>query len=165
MHIDARGKSCDLLVPIAEGSREELPNPWLRVGSSGSRTEDMEALPVWTEMRCLHRPQESEVHIHSVRVEYEAAKMVRVDQRLWIGDSLPSRQSKRSGRCFEQKESSQSDGRSSDALWVGQGVWQVESRISEQFARSHIWVGTYLRARNQRSAEEWWEDQRFGDWF
>jgi hypothetical protein len=76
----------------------------------------MKALPVWTEMRCLHRPQESEVHIHSVRVEYEAAKMIRADQRLRIGDSLPSRQSEHSGRCFEQKELGQSDGRSSDAL-------------------------------------------------
>ena len=84
--------------------------------SSGSRTEVMEALSVWTEMRCLHRSQESEVHIHSVRVEYEAAKMVRADQRLRVGDSLPSRQSERGGRCFEQEESGQSDGRSSDAL-------------------------------------------------
>jgi hypothetical protein len=45
--------------------------------------------------------------------------MVGVDQRLWIGDSLPSRQSERSGRCFEQEESSQSNDRSFDALWVG----------------------------------------------
>jgi hypothetical protein len=67
-------------------------------------------------MRCLHRPQESEVHIHSVGAKYEATKMVRVDQRLLIGDSLPSRQSERSGRGFEQEESGQSDGRSSDAL-------------------------------------------------
>jgi hypothetical protein len=28
------------------------------------------------------RPQESEVHIHSVEAEYEAAKMVRIDQGL-----------------------------------------------------------------------------------
>ncbi len=53
-----------------------------RVGSSGSRTEDMEALFVWTEMRCLHRPQESEVYIHSVRVEHETTKMVRINQGL-----------------------------------------------------------------------------------
>jgi hypothetical protein len=89
----------------------------------------MEALSVWAEMRCLHRPQESEVHIHSVKTEYEAMKMVRFDQRLWIGDSLPSEQSECGGRCFEQEESGQPDGRSSDALWVGQGVWQVESRV------------------------------------
>jgi hypothetical protein len=42
----------------------------------------MKALSVWAEMRCLHRPQESEVHIHSVGAEYEATKMVRVDQGL-----------------------------------------------------------------------------------
>jgi hypothetical protein len=42
--------------------------------------------------------------------------MVRVDQRLRIGDSLPPSQSEHSGRCFEQEESGQSDGRSSDAL-------------------------------------------------
>jgi hypothetical protein len=76
----------------------------------------MEALSVWAEMRCLHRPQESKVYIHSIRAEYEAKKMVRADQRLRAGDSLPSRQSEHSGRRFEQEESSQSDGRSSDAL-------------------------------------------------
>jgi hypothetical protein len=48
MCVDARGKSCGLLVPTTESSWEELPNPWPRVGSSGSCTEDMEALPVWT---------------------------------------------------------------------------------------------------------------------
>jgi hypothetical protein len=74
MRVDARGKSCGLLVPIAEGSWEELPNPWPRVGSSGSRTKDMDALSVWAEMWCLHKPQESEVHIHSVRAEYEAKR-------------------------------------------------------------------------------------------
>jgi hypothetical protein len=42
----------------------------------------MEALSVWAEVRCLYRPQESEVHIHQVGAEYEAAKMVGVDQRL-----------------------------------------------------------------------------------
>jgi hypothetical protein len=42
--------------------------------------------------------------------------MVRADQRLRVGDSLPSRQSERGGRCFEQEELGQSDGRSSDAL-------------------------------------------------
>jgi hypothetical protein len=129
MRVDARGKSCGLLVPTAEGSWEELSNPWPRIGSSGSCTEDMEALSVWAEMWCLHRPQESEVHIHLVGAEYEATKMVRVDQRLWIGDSLPSRQSERSGRCFEQEKSSQPDGRLSYALWVGQRVWQVDLRF------------------------------------
>jgi hypothetical protein len=42
--------------------------------------------------------------------------MVRVDQGLLIGDSLPSRQSEHSGRCIEQEKSSQPDGRSSDAF-------------------------------------------------
>jgi hypothetical protein len=83
MCVDARGKSCGLLIPTSEGSWEELSNPWPRVGRSGSCTEDIEALSVWAEMWCLHRPQESEVHIHSVRAEYEATKMVRVDQGLW----------------------------------------------------------------------------------
>jgi hypothetical protein len=82
--------------------------------------------------------------------------MVRADQILRIGDSLPSRQSEHGGRCFEQEESDQSNGRSSDALWVGQGVWQVESRISEQHARSHNWVGTYPGAGKeaQKNDEE-----------
>jgi hypothetical protein len=92
MCIDARGKSCGLLVPTVDGSWEELSNPWLRVGSSGSCTEDMEALSVQAEVWCVYRPQESEVHIHPVGAEYETTKMVRVDQRLWIGNSLPSRQ-------------------------------------------------------------------------
>jgi hypothetical protein len=30
----------------------------------------------------LYRPQESDVHIHPVGAEYEAAKMVRVDKRI-----------------------------------------------------------------------------------
>jgi hypothetical protein len=34
------------------------------------------------EVRCLYRPQESEVHIHPVGAEYEATKMARADQRL-----------------------------------------------------------------------------------
>jgi hypothetical protein len=76
-------------------------------------------------MWCLHRPQESEVHIHPVGAEFETTKMVRVDQRLWIGNSLPSRQSEHGGRCFKQEKSSQYDSRSLDALWVGQRIWQV----------------------------------------
>jgi hypothetical protein len=50
MCVDARGKSCGLLILTAEGSSEELPNPSPRVGSSGSHIEDMEALSVWTKM-------------------------------------------------------------------------------------------------------------------
>jgi hypothetical protein len=48
----------------------------------GAVVHALEALSVWAEMRCLHKPQESEVHIHSVGAEYEATKMVGVDQRL-----------------------------------------------------------------------------------
>jgi hypothetical protein len=87
MCIDARGKNSGLLVPTAEGSWEELSNPWPRVSSSGSCTKDMEALSVRAEVWCLYRPQESEVHIHPVGAEYETTKMVRIDQRLWIGNS------------------------------------------------------------------------------
>jgi hypothetical protein len=82
MCIDARGKSCGLLVPTAEGLWEELSNPWPRVGSSGLCIEDMEALCVRAEVWCLYRPQESEVYIHPVGAEYETTKMVRVDQRV-----------------------------------------------------------------------------------
>jgi hypothetical protein len=67
-------------------------------------------------VRCLYRPQESEVHIHLVRDEYETTKMIRADQRLQIGDSLSSRQSEHGGGCSKQEKSSQYDGRSPDAL-------------------------------------------------
>jgi hypothetical protein len=42
----------------------------------------MKALLVWAEARCVHGPQKSEVHIHPIGAEYEAAKMARADQRL-----------------------------------------------------------------------------------
>jgi hypothetical protein len=54
MCIDARGKSGGLLVPIDEGSWEEFSNPWPRVSSSGSCTEDMEALSIRAEVWCLY---------------------------------------------------------------------------------------------------------------
>jgi hypothetical protein len=95
MCVDARGNSSGILVLTVEGSWEELSNPWPRVSRSGSCTEDMEALSVWAEVPCLYRPQEFEVHIHPVGAEYETTKMVRADERLWIGNSLPSKQSKR----------------------------------------------------------------------
>jgi hypothetical protein len=93
MRIIARGESIGILVPTIEDSWEELAHPWSGIRSSGSCTEDLEALFVWAEVWYLHRSQESQIHIHPVRMEHEVAKMAGFDQRLWAGDTLPPRQS------------------------------------------------------------------------
>jgi hypothetical protein len=88
MCVDAGRKSSGIFVPPVEDSWEELSYSWSGISSRGSCIEDLEALFVWAEVWYLHWPQESQIYIHSVRAEHEAAKMARVDQRLWAGDSL-----------------------------------------------------------------------------
>jgi hypothetical protein len=88
MCVNARRESSGILVPIMEGSWEELPHSWSRVSSSGSCTEDLETLFIWAEVWYLHRSQESQVHIHPVRAKHEAAKMAGANQILWVGDTL-----------------------------------------------------------------------------
>jgi hypothetical protein len=79
MCANARRESRCIFIPTAEGSWEELSHARLGISSSGSCIENKEALPVWTEVWCIHRPQESKVYLHPVRAEYEAVKMARVD--------------------------------------------------------------------------------------
>jgi hypothetical protein len=55
----------------------------------------MEALSDWEEMCGLLGPEELEVHIHATIAQFEAAKMVRVNQRL--GNQLPSGKSECGG--------------------------------------------------------------------
>jgi hypothetical protein len=82
MCVDAGRESSGILVLTVEDSWE-LSYSWSGVSSRGSYIEDLEALSLWVEVWYLHGPQEPQVHIHSVRVKHEAAKMARVDQRLW----------------------------------------------------------------------------------
>jgi hypothetical protein len=126
MCVNARRESSGVLVPTVEDSWEKLSNTWSGVSSSGSCTEDLEALSIRAEVWYLYRPQESQIYIHLVRVEHEAVKMAGTNQRLWTGDTLSTRQSKCGCRCIEQKKSSQHDGRSSDAIWASKGVRQAD---------------------------------------
>ena len=99
MCVDVGRESSGIRVPPIEDSWEELSYSWSGITSRGSCTEDLEALSLWAEVWYLHGPQESQIHIHSVRAKHETTKMTRVDQRLWAGDSLSSRQSKCGCRC------------------------------------------------------------------
>jgi hypothetical protein len=58
----------------------KITRPWPRVGRGNAYTQDMETLPDWKQMWDLHRPQESEVHLHPTRPKPKAKKMVEIDQ-------------------------------------------------------------------------------------
>jgi hypothetical protein len=115
MRVDARRKSCGLLVPTAKGSWEELPNPWPRVGSSGSCTEDMEAYlygqkcDVYTDHKSLKyiftqselnmrqwrwleliKDYELEIHYHPRKANVVADALSRKSQvNLMVAHSMP----------------------------------------------------------------------------
>jgi hypothetical protein len=82
MCVDVGRESSGILVPTVEDSWEELSYSWSGISSHGLCIEDLEALSLWAEVWYLHIPQESQVHIHSVRIKHETAKMARIDQRL-----------------------------------------------------------------------------------
>jgi hypothetical protein len=91
MCVNVGRESSGILVPTVEDSWEELPRSWSEASSSGSCTADLETLFVWAEVWYLHGSQESQVHIHSVRAKHEAAKMARVNKKLWSGNTLSPR--------------------------------------------------------------------------
>jgi hypothetical protein len=58
---------------------EKLSNSRLGVSRSCAGSQDMEALPHRSSMWDIQRPQESQIHIHAKRPEFEITSMVRVD--------------------------------------------------------------------------------------
>jgi hypothetical protein len=80
-------------VLMQEGKVIVYSSRQLKVHERNYLTHDLElaavvqALKTWRHylygQKCdVYRPQESEVYLHPVRIEYEAAKMARIDQRL-----------------------------------------------------------------------------------
>ncbi|GKG39120.1 hypothetical protein Tco_0463265, partial [Tanacetum coccineum] len=75
-----RGHS--LLIPLTQGSREELYYTRPRAWCSIVCLEDVETLSVRYEVRCVHRSQEFATHSRSGGAEYETTTLVRVVERL-----------------------------------------------------------------------------------
>src|SRR5438128_1600344 len=82
MCFDARRKGHCICLPPMEKTRRALCNPRLRASRCGSCSQDLVTLPLRQCLSYLYRPQEPQVHPYPIRIEYEAEKMVRVDQRL-----------------------------------------------------------------------------------
>src|SRR6187551_867653 len=104
----------------------------------------------WSNLGCndrQHRSQEFEVLLYTVRAEHEAEEVVRTDQRLRLGDTLPSWQSQRSGRCLEPKELLQQlddrrkSARTSEGIVVTPGFTQKPEcyyMCAQEVHRTHI---------------------------
>src|SRR6266498_1377412 len=82
MCFDARRESCCICLSPMEKARRALCNPRLRASRCGSRSQDLATLPLRQCLSYLYRSQEPQVYLYPIRVEYEATKMVRVDQGL-----------------------------------------------------------------------------------
>ncbi|GJZ12300.1 putative reverse transcriptase domain-containing protein [Tanacetum coccineum] len=76
------GEGHSLRIPPTQGSREELYHTRPRAWCSSVCLEDVETLPVWYKVRCVHRSQEFATHYRSEGAEYETTKLVRVVERL-----------------------------------------------------------------------------------
>jgi len=63
----------------------------------------MASLSSWKFLQYLHRSSKPQVYLHSSGTEYEAKKVVGIDQILETRSSLSSRQGQCSCRCLEPK--------------------------------------------------------------
>src|SRR6187551_3378581 len=111
----------------------------------------------WSNLGCndrQHRSQEFEVLLYAVRAEHETEEVVRTYQRLRLGDTLPSWQSQRSGRCLEPKELLQQlDDRRKSAK-TSKGVVHAETRASRRRKTQGNEGEVQPRRPNQRSSRK-----------
>jgi hypothetical protein len=82
------GRSVFLFHVIVEMPRGKLSNSWSWVGSCGDDIEDEVTLSARKCGSHLYGPQKFEVYLYPSRSEYEAEKMARIDQGLWVGSAL-----------------------------------------------------------------------------
>lgn len=64
----------------------------------------MDALFVWSALWYLYRSQKLIVFLHSKRAKFEVEKMVRVGQRLWLWNPLPSSKTNVLANAFSGKK-------------------------------------------------------------